>query len=476
MNKQKGIASVVVMVAMLVMAVALPITTKLVQQSQENRSSAASNYYYYLTSSGSCVKTSSTYASLSACQSSLAYYISTGEVKANSSTCYSDKYCSTISSVPATTYTCSAKACSANYGCMRNGVYTSSTADCSTPIGTVTRTYDASCPKRYGAGGGNDNACPVATPTVKPTATPTKTPTTYTCSAKACSANYGCMRNGVYTSSTADCSTPIGTVTRTYDVNCPKRNGAGGGNDDACQSTTYTCSDKACSANYGCMRNGVYTSSTADCSTPIGTVSRTYDVNCPKRNGAGGGNDDACQSTTYTCSDKACSANYGCMRNGVYTSSTADCSTPIGTVSRTYDVNCPPISDDVLATLGSSGNNDACKTVTACTANDKQCSGNVLQKCNSDGTAWETDTDCGELGCDAANKVCNATPTTCDDIPESCKDKDFTAYKAKGDFNCNEVVDIIDFNIWKGWYNADKEQCGSLSDFSIWKDAFNKSN
>jgi len=41
MNKQKGIASLVIMIAMLIMAVALPITTKLVQQTQENRSKAA---------------------------------------------------------------------------------------------------------------------------------------------------------------------------------------------------------------------------------------------------------------------------------------------------------------------------------------------------------------------------------------------------------------------------------------------------
>ncbi len=42
MNKQKGIASMAVMIVMLVMAVALPVTTKLVQQTQENRSKAAS--------------------------------------------------------------------------------------------------------------------------------------------------------------------------------------------------------------------------------------------------------------------------------------------------------------------------------------------------------------------------------------------------------------------------------------------------
>ena len=41
MNKQKGIVSTLAVVMMLVMAVALPITTKLVQQNQENRSNAA---------------------------------------------------------------------------------------------------------------------------------------------------------------------------------------------------------------------------------------------------------------------------------------------------------------------------------------------------------------------------------------------------------------------------------------------------
>ena len=40
MNRQKGISQILVMVIMLVLAIALPITTKLVQQSQENRSKA----------------------------------------------------------------------------------------------------------------------------------------------------------------------------------------------------------------------------------------------------------------------------------------------------------------------------------------------------------------------------------------------------------------------------------------------------
>ncbi|MDD4382745.1 MAG: hypothetical protein PHD49_01225, partial [Candidatus Shapirobacteria bacterium] len=282
MNKQKGIASIVVMVAMLVIAIALPITTKLVQQSQENRSKATdfdtcwSGQTRWMYKGGQCQ--SGEIKHCESCKDAMAGTQVTGFYP-----CYGTEDGCTGAHPSTTTYTCSAKACSANYGCMRNGVFTSSTSDCSTPIGTVSRTYDASCPKRNGAGGGNDNACPAATPTVKPTATPTRVPTpaTYTCSAKACSANYGCMRNGVFTSSDAACTTPIGTVPRTYDASCPKRNGAGGGNDDACQSTTTTCSAKACSANYGCMRNGVFTSSDAACTTPIGTVPRTYDASCP---------------------------------------------------------------------------------------------------------------------------------------------------------------------------------------------------
>ncbi|MDD4136014.1 MAG: hypothetical protein PHN66_03020, partial [Candidatus Shapirobacteria bacterium] len=258
------------------------------------------------------------------------------------------------------------------------------------------------------------------------------------------------------------------------------------------------------SANYGCMRNGVYTSSTADCSTPIGTVTRTYDASCPKRYGAGGGNDDACPATkptftvtttttsnsaTLSIRDGANIHHVGVNKDGTFLGLMTGTSSVWGyTVSNlsagtyTFTVNA--------CSVDSSSTNDTCpsgslttKTVSvtigsvvSCTSGEKQCSGNVLQKCNSDGTGWETDTDCGDLGCDAATKACKVVSSTCDDIPTTCSDKDFAAYKAKGDFNCNEVVDIIDFSLWKGWYNADKEQCGSVADFSIWKDAFNKSN
>lgn len=49
MKQNKGIAQVAIMIIMVVLAIALPITTKLVQKSQENRGKAAGGCYYELT-------------------------------------------------------------------------------------------------------------------------------------------------------------------------------------------------------------------------------------------------------------------------------------------------------------------------------------------------------------------------------------------------------------------------------------------
>ena len=76
MNKQKGISQIVVMVIMLVLAIALPITTKLVQQSQENRSKAFANYrYYILLSDNKCHQTSNTYEDGITCGANLFDYM-----------------------------------------------------------------------------------------------------------------------------------------------------------------------------------------------------------------------------------------------------------------------------------------------------------------------------------------------------------------------------------------------------------------
>ena len=111
MDKQKGISQITVMIMMLVLAIALPITTKLVQQSQENRSRADVG--------------------------------GGGSGGGGGSSRDWDYPCSQ---------------CSANYGC-KKATFTSSTLDCSSPIGSVDYSVDCSCPKRNGAGGGNDDTC-----------------------------------------------------------------------------------------------------------------------------------------------------------------------------------------------------------------------------------------------------------------------------------------------------------------------------
>ena len=59
MNKQKGISQIVVMIIMLVLAIALPVTTRLVQKSQENRSKATAAgtkvYGQRCTSNAECI-------------------------------------------------------------------------------------------------------------------------------------------------------------------------------------------------------------------------------------------------------------------------------------------------------------------------------------------------------------------------------------------------------------------------------------
>ena len=64
-----------------------------------------------------------------------------------------------------------------------------------------------------------DTPSPVV-PTTAPTAVPTAVPTvTYNCPGR-CSNSYGCKRANAYTSSTADCNSPIGTVNYSPDCSC----------------------------------------------------------------------------------------------------------------------------------------------------------------------------------------------------------------------------------------------------------------
>jgi len=535
MNKQKGISSIVVMVAMLVMAVALPVTTKLVQQSQENRSSAA------VTDTCSTVHPGGVCSDISNCPtSSFKIYKNDGTCKSNPSSSYQccvyDGGCNKTcpSGTVQTGKTCTTgtrddstckninsgvSGCASALNCCDCKTTTSipkdgscGTAKYTCSSGTVSNQSETSSAYTWRCNGVNGGLSS-GTCTFKKSTTAVDTCSTVhpggvcsdisncptssfkiykddgTCKSNSSSSYQCCVYDG---GCNKDC--PSGTV------QTGKTCTTGTRDDSTCKNindgvsgcaSKLTCCD--CKTNVNTTKFWYYNITEAKCKeTPSGYTDSSACQNeflaSTKGKTTGQycyGNESDCQTnyksdptvpstTTYTCSDKACSANYGCMRNEVYTSSTADCKNPIGTPNRIYDVNCSPISDAVLATLGKdNGNNDACKTTTACPANEKRCSVNVLQKCKADGTGWEADTDCGTLGCNSTTKACN---TKCDSIPSSCESKNFIGYKAEGDFNCNGTVDINDFNLWKGWFNADKEQCGSITDFSIWKNAFNKSN
>jgi len=107
MNKQRGISQIAVMVVMLVLAIALPITTNLIKQSQENRSKASGTWSYYAPNAvGSvvCKTTDVSYASQSECEAALSSC--KNNIKAqhegwacygNQGTCYPNSSCTVAS-------------------------------------------------------------------------------------------------------------------------------------------------------------------------------------------------------------------------------------------------------------------------------------------------------------------------------------------------------------------------------------------
>ena len=107
MNKQRGISQIAVMVVMLILAIALPITTNLIKQSQENRSKASGTWSYYAPNAvGSvvCKTTDVSYASQSECEAALSSC--KNNIKAqhegwacygNQGTCYPNSSCTVAS-------------------------------------------------------------------------------------------------------------------------------------------------------------------------------------------------------------------------------------------------------------------------------------------------------------------------------------------------------------------------------------------
>jgi hypothetical protein len=129
--------------------------------------------------------------------------------------------------------------------------------------------------------------------------------------------------------------------------------------------------------------SGNYKGVDGDCKNPVkdcsaGSIKYVADASCPRISDevlatlGSSGNNDACNSanvcTPTSNNSTGCSSNYGCMKiDGNYLGINGDCKTPVtgcnpGAIKYVADASCPRISDAVLATLGSSGNNDACQT------------------------------------------------------------------------------------------------------------------
>ncbi|MDD3002249.1 MAG: hypothetical protein PHD49_05345 [Candidatus Shapirobacteria bacterium] len=171
-----------------------------------------------------------------------------------------------------------------------------------------------------------------------------------------------------------------------------------------------------CSSNYGCMKiSGNYKGIDGDCKNPLsdcssGSVKYVPDSSCPRISDAvlatlgSSGSNDACNGanvcTPTSNNSTGCSSNYGCMKiDGNYLGINGDCKNPVtgckpGAIKYVADASCPRISDAVLATLGGSGNNDACKTTATCTDGAKQCYNSTNYQTCSDGV-WGTATSCG---------------------------------------------------------------------------------
>ena len=152
MNKQRGISQIAVMVVMLVLAIALPITTNLIKQSQENRSKAAETWSYYKNASSVCTKTDTDYPSEFFCEAALvnckshsdwACYGNQGTCYTSLGSCTNDGCNGTVTMAGCIPKSCSSSncglceyaACTATSGCSWYGA-TNGTGYCQTKTAT----------------------------------------------------------------------------------------------------------------------------------------------------------------------------------------------------------------------------------------------------------------------------------------------------------------------------------------------------
>lgn len=162
-----GLAHIPLIIGLLLMAVAMPVATKMVQETQDNRSSAAYNNIEIecpsRCSKNYGCKSTGKYVGIVDCDHpkvtpSYTYDASCPKVgDAGIAAGGNNDACLIVPDI-----TCSSR-CSNNYGCMRTNEYIGKAGNCNTPVsGSVVYTPDLTCPEVGAAGiaaGGNNNTC-----------------------------------------------------------------------------------------------------------------------------------------------------------------------------------------------------------------------------------------------------------------------------------------------------------------------------
>ena len=455
MIKRKGLAQIPLMIGLLIMAVAVPVATKLVQESQDTRNQAANPC-------GGLGAGCST--SLGGCCSG--YVCTYGFcTKAPVPTCRSLGNPCDINNPCCSPYTCSG-----SYG-----------GTCKSSV-TATNT-----PK------------PTSTPTKKPTATPVpgacNSGNVGNCgTAGGCSSGKKCTYNpgGMGVPSSYSCVTSS-SCNDPYSCNGP--NGVSGLCRSPCLSSELDTGQSNCA--YPGMR----------CCIPKPTATPTV-INC----GAGGS--CSVQQKDFT----KCKDGFGYKCNGTCWQKTGVCLTPPATSTPTTPPSgaCStyPMPNGCNCSNGSGCSSGYCSEAGKCEnppSPSNKCPGaeacpnpsnkNLLQNCtppDSDGTP--NDTLCNEAGmirpCGGKNYCCPTAGgawttdmtkcpagncTQCPGKPEA---------KLKGDADCSGTTNLNDFSIWrdefissalgqtvKNSWKADFDCNGkvNLNDFSIWRDNFIKS-
>jgi hypothetical protein len=479
MRNSFGLAQIPIMIGLLLMAVAVPAVTSLVQQNQENRGKAMEVECTTDLQCGNGYK----------CQANSCKWVGFPTVRPTSKP--TDKP-STGGSTDKPAYCSNWNAQNCEYGCTasssggscKSAPTTTVVGDKVYMVGTCMNNYgtNACIPVRTvvnsnspvphnncGACGGNNNPAPTAIPTTVPTVTPIIT--TQTCLVGTC------ITDGTSVGEVRHCV----NIPQTVSINssCPNHNCStcGGNNNPAPTARPTT------------IPTATTSTSVTRTPTPIGTV---QPINTPVSTSAPVA--DSC-GRGWSCTSK--SGGTACINAGGEIDSckksngaTGNCCIPNGG-GQPVATNTPgsgggnPPATNPTTVSGGGGNNNGGggggTTTTGCT----ECSKTF--KCYSNGTEFKWFVD--GFAMTGFNKVTTGTNvTTCNGVA-----KPTFLGKSKGDANCDGVININDYSLWhtefysgdagsvvKKTWNADftgpNGKCDGkvdIRDFSLWHSNFN---